>query len=76
MVIYAELYGVKSITDVAEKLTLYFDKVYQSTFTIKATLKSTAQVLKGLRPSFSISPDGSMEASLRADTASLPHRRI
>ena len=65
MAIYAELYGVKSILDVAEKLTLYFNKAYQSTFSFKATLKSTAKVLKGLRPTVSLSPDGSLEASLR-----------
>jgi len=70
MVIYAELYGVKSVEDVAEKLTLYFNKAYQSTFTLKAALKSTTKVLKGLRPYFSISPDGSMEASLKAAAGS------
>ena len=67
MAIYVELYGVKSIEDVAEKLTIYFNKTYQATFTLKATLKSTARILKGIRPSFSISPDGSMEASLKGE---------
>lgn len=66
MAIYIELYGVKSIDDVAEKLTLYLNKAYQSTFSLKATLRSTAQIIKGLRPTFSISADGSMEASVRA----------
>ncbi|MBM4251983.1 MAG: hypothetical protein FJ146_08435 [Deltaproteobacteria bacterium] len=69
MAIYIELYGVRSITDVAEKLTLYFNKAYQSTFTIKATLKSTAAMIKGLRPSFAVSPDASIEASVTNNAA-------
>lgn len=72
MAIYAELYGVKSIEDVAEKLTIYFNKAYQTTFTIRATLKATARTLGGLRPSFAISPDGSMEASLRGEAEGSP----
>ncbi len=70
MAIYVELYGVKSRRDVAEKLTIYFNKAYQASFTIKATLKSTAETLKNLRPSLSIAADGSMDASLKSDVAS------
>lgn len=66
MAIYAEFYGVKSLEDVAEKLTLYVNKAYQSAFSLKATLKSTAKMLTGLRPTLSLSQDGSVEASLKA----------
>ena len=49
-----------------------FIKAYQTTFTIRATLKSTARILGSLRPSIGISPDGNMEASLRAESAGPP----
>ena len=67
MAIYAELYGVKSVNDIAEKLTLYYNKAYQGSFALRATLKSSVQAITGIRPSFAMSPDGTLEASLTSE---------
>jgi hypothetical protein len=65
MALYAEFYGVRSLTDISERLTVYFNKAYANAFKIQTKIKSASDLLKGIRPNLSFSQDGTIEVNFR-----------
>jgi uncharacterized protein len=60
---YVDLMGVKSLTQISERIAIAFSEAYNDTFQVKATFQNMLQLIKGIKPTFELDDKGSPKLS-------------
>jgi len=78
MLMYVDLMGVNTISQISERMTIAFSDAYNQTFQMKAAFQNMLQIIKGIKPVIELDDKGVPKISfgINADSKIRPFTKI